>query len=830
MEHKNKNTSYNPTPSKILNTIYLDQKQPLVEPTLGSHPNLLDPPHASITEKGKISLNEWFTKPVVITSGVWQTTDAVNTVLFTVNLLDIFQKAPTPAQLSLSGNAYFRSGIDVEVRISASPFHAGKLIFYYVPPQVDVDKRESIYAKNMFPSLTIDAGNNTHGVLHIPFVTIKDYFATFKPDGKSDFGNVNIAVLNPLRIGTGGSTSVSYVLSSQPTENEIAVPILRHDVEIQSDLGLPIPVDLQSRSFFSSLKGILEALEGGNSPDSFSGPSHKFNLPDLVPSNPPHGVTPNPPPAPVPDIPSSTTIAPVMDASAPSVANRSGLTSEHLSLTPERTKNHDPNESMTREMQLKVVAKTPSLIQICNYTTTNVVNDVIFTAPITPTLVAGDYYQSGTTPVNGMIYPSYIQHAVTPFAYWRGSLDFHFSFAATEQHKGKVLVAYIPNDTLLTGLPSYSAINSLSVFPNEVFDLSMNRDFTFKVPYNTETEYKEISYPYILPTDGSAPQVQLIQRYTTGTIVMVVYNRLTVPGTVTPTLNFNVYLSAGEDFEFHGLRDVANSVFPVSYIQIQSSDDVVYEASLEGMRREKANNVGIVSKLLGPSTFQSDSDETRLDKLLSRYYPQFAYQFTATANNSKSVLITPTPGQIEAAPRTANLSDPVFRNLISHYKQLYAFWEGSLNQFIIHNSTVNNPVILSLTHVPNLFNSSTTAYADPSGQTAGAVAGFTSQNGTTLNSSVDLSLSSMYSHLSNLRVNPTVEITVPHRSKFRRLYPQLVNDNPDTNATGVLYLRYSNPTADDIVVAATVFQSLGDDFRFKYLIPPLSRSINANPG
>jgi len=310
---------------------------------------------------------------------------------------------------------------------------------------------------------------------------------------------------------------------------------------------------------------------------------------------------------------------------------------------------------------------------------------------------------------------------------------------------------------------------------------------------------------------------------------MVVYNRLTFPGTVTPTVQFNVYVSAGEDFEFHGLRDPRANIFPMSYIQIQSGDDVVYEASLEGMKRENANVVGISKQLISNSTFQSSPEEMKLNKLLTKYQPQFAVNFTITASNSRNLIVQCTPGLIERDTTSDTLPDPIFRNLISHYKQFYAFWCGSLNYFFLHNSTVNNPVILSLTHIPNVELGVPTDYPNLVGNTNDAIAGFSASTTQTPNTNIDLSFTAMYSHLSNIRVNPSVEVTVPHRSKFRRLYPKILGSAADTQATGTLYLRYSNPTTTDQVVALTAFQSIGDDFRFKYLIPALSVQITTNP-
>lgn len=788
---------------KVLNTINLEQKEPIQEHTLGrEHQQLSYSKSESISDPVKMGLNTWFKKPVVFDyDSAWTTGLPEGSIISNYQILDIITNSPTPGRQALGGVAYFRSGFRFELRLTSSPFHSGKLIFYYVPPSVRLDERGTVYQQSMFPSVYADAGNSSVAVLDVPFIATKDFFATYNPDTLSDLGRIIVAVFNPLGIGTGGPTVVNYTIAMVPTDNDLAIPVLGHDVQLQMDMALMALGTTVAEAGLGEAVGLLFNK-------IFSKDEHPTSPPDKHPNN---STTPH-----------------HQNPSAPSVANITGVTNEHLSLVPENTSYQEMYETApdNDEMDLKFVASTPGLIGQRNWAGSDAVDTIIFLAPISPMAVGGQSRTNTATTYN----PHYLSFAIEPFAFWRGSIDYHFSFAATEMHKGKVLVAWIPNDNISATGASQTvgptpSVSQLSVYPNEVFDLSLNREFTFRVPYNSETPYKRIGPFYPL---NDNPLTQSFRDNTLGTIIMIVYNKLVYPTTTANNINFNIYSKAGPDFEFRGLRnnDEGQAIFPVSYIELEASEEVINEASLHGMKHEHANAVGITEDTISTPPFQSGSDELNLRKLLARYYPQFAYTFTLAANQNRTLEIACLPGPIQRLARATNLSDPVFRNLVAHYKDIYAFWHGSLNYFITHNTTVNTPLLLTVTHAPNSFLQTFEAYPSTDATVNEAQAAF--YRGTAAaNNAVDLSISSAYSHLSNLRVNPTVEITVPYRSIYRRLYStyETLDTLIDEKSTGELLCLYSNPSQTEITVSAAVYQSTGDDFRFKYLVPPDSRQV-----
>lgn len=836
----NQDTLFNPTQSREINTINLEHNEPLVEHTLGqSHSTLSSGKNESISDPGSVTTTKLFTKPIVFAPNQeWSVDQNVNTIIYSETLLTIFESLRrSPGGQSLRAHTFFRSGARVQLKLTSSPFHSGKLVFFYVPPGVRTQFRESIYAKVQFPSVFVDAGNSTTGELNIPFVTIKDFFATQNPDEFSDFGQIAVAVLNPLGIGTGGQSSVTFALSLHPTENQIALPVFAHDIVLQSGFVrmaaaiapevIPAIMEGAAPNLGSALAGAGLGALGTSIIDNVAGNGVEKELEntrnelDRIKSS----MNVN-----------NTSSSKDLNISAPSLSNMVGLGTEHLSLLPEATfvKSHNSASVFDDEMDLQRIARVPSLLQIREWEESDTPGTVLFKTNIDPMVMPG----STTLDSHFTLYPTYLAHVSSPFAYWRGSIDYHFTFACTEQHRGKVIAAWIPFDSMTDNISFIEAnpsVESLSLYPNEIFDLSLNSEFTFSVPYNTETPYREMSPFYSRLMLNSSDIDNANQVNSLGTLYLMVYNKLSHPATVTSTIQFNAFVRAGSDYQLRALR--FNRAEPVTYekiryVTLQSGLEVAMETSRGGMLTMPENRVGMVNSHISNTSFQDDGSEHNLGYLLSKYYPQVGLSFNLAANTTRRLSIANLPGILHRSPRHLTESDPRWRNLINHFRDIYAFWHGSLNYFFIHNSTVNTPVLLIASHDPQgLPTSSFLVPSSQSGQLNDTYGTFTSSVEDTAN--VDLSETSVYSHISNIRVNPTIEVTTPYRSIYRRLYTvdnRLgASDFADKDeSAGTLDLIYTNPSATDIPVSALAFQSVGSDFRFKYLIPPPSlRSSSA---
>lgn len=529
MAKLNQDTSFNTTTSKDINSISLEHNEPLVEHVLGKHPTLSSNKLEAVSDPSGLTSTQLMHKPIVFANDIsWSIDQEINATVYTISLLNVFEMLNRSAGgQNLRGNVFFRSGAKIELKLTSSPFHSGKLVFYYIPPGVSTLFRESVYAKVQFPCVYVDAANSTTGILNIPFVTIKDFFSTYVPDEYSDFGDIVVAVLNPLRIGSGGPTSVQLALTLHPTQNEICLPILAHDINITNE---PITVQgldnvinsfSQSGNDILNSKDPLELLSHLETPGKFLNEGLKkilFDLidPDKQPSvptklpiksiiPPPMNNLDKPIKQEPPPNPNNTTTQTKVNNSAPTLSNPTGLTTEHLSLIPEKT---FVSASPSEEMNLLRVAKTPSLIRIGEWSDTQTSGQILFKTPIDPMVSPFLPNASGTS---GVYYPTFLSHITAPFAFWRGSIDFHISFAGTEQHKGKIIAAWLPFDTISidTGMSRFlgrdPTIEEMSLYPNEIFDLSLNKEFNFSVPYNSETPFRfvnDVNYRISTSTGG----------------------------------------------------------------------------------------------------------------------------------------------------------------------------------------------------------------------------------------------------------------------------------------------------------------------------------------
>lgn len=822
----NQTTSTNPTNNRVINTVQLSNDPPLTEDTLGpSHPVLTTSKNESISDPTSIRNTHLFQHPITFASGIeWNVDQEVNTALYDQPLLTILQQLEaSPGGQTLRAHSFFRTGVDVLLELTSSPFHRGKLVFYYIPPGVDTNFRDNIFAKVQYPCTYADSSNATKAKLHIPFVAIKDFFSTNNPDGNSDFGTIGVSVFNKLAIGTGGQTAVNFALTLLPTINQVAVPVLAHNITLQSFLapiaeivGTAALNDLGSlaATAASSAAGIglehgLEKMLGLDVKKVKIVDSLNEQLNDVNKNN--------------------TSSTKDLNISAPSLSNMVGLGTEHLSLFPENTyyKYSSSFNPVDDDMNLQNIAQVPSLLRTVEWTNDATPGTILFMSPINPMLVAS----TGPTGNVHTTYPTYLAHVTQPFAYWKGSIDFHITVASTEQHKGQLIAAWIPFDSYVDDtsviLGETPTIQQLSLFPCIKFDLALNTEFSFSIPYNSETPFRNVTPNNVLVQPNSVDNS--LQDESLGVFVIMIFNRLTNPTSVANSVAMNVYIKGGSDYAIRTLRNHndKNNYETIRYITLQAGN-VAMESTRGGMLHMPMNRVGRVDTHISDTSFLDDDSEHNLQKLLSKYYPQIGFEFTLDANSVRSVQLSNLPGLTARAPRDNARSDPKSKNLINHFRDIYAFWSGSLNYFIIHDSTVNTPVLLMATHDPT-FNVTNNQLV-PSESTDRNNTYALIDTDVQLTNNVDYSDTALYSHISNLRVNPTVEITPAYRSIFRRLYTTSnvlgANDDPDeTAAAGVVLLRYSNSTATDIPVAALVFQSVGSDFKFKYLIPPPSLNV-----
>jgi hypothetical protein len=155
--------------------------------------------------------------------------------------------------------AYFRAGIRMSIRISASSFLYGKLMLFYVPNPADEryqTKFTNIFQASGYPHVLISAAASEAAVLDVPFIYPGRMMDT---DEAAPFamGRFYLVVLNPLKDVMGNVGSANVFATAQFLDPELALP---HDqvalqskkekisVEARLGCGVTIPVPTIPRS------------------------------------------------------------------------------------------------------------------------------------------------------------------------------------------------------------------------------------------------------------------------------------------------------------------------------------------------------------------------------------------------------------------------------------------------------------------------------------------------------------------------------------------------------------------------------------------------------
>lgn len=496
--------------------------------------------------------------------------------------------------------------------------------------------------------------------------------------------------------------------------------------------------------------------------------------------------------------------------SVPNVSNGTGANpSDRLALLPTETivdESDTGRMTVGDEMDLLMVARTPMPLGKLNWSDAQPSTTKLMTIPVHPLVSSRQ-----TTDTSLFALPTYLAYIAYAFKFWRGSIRYRFEVVATQHHTGRLIVAWIPNDSYLsTGYPIADGldINSLTQYPCEIFDLALNKEFEFVVPYNSPTRYKKM--PQFSPFNQVSTDTVNNSDYSLGNLVLMIQNTLTHPGTVANNVDINVFVSGGDDFE---LRSACPQFTATNTNVIFQSGTVSLEGTRSGEADRQDSKIGVSPSGVGTDTTQGPARETHLKFLLSRYFPANTFAQAIQANDSILDIIYSSPVYAYPTYEAGSCSS----DLLSYFGRLYRFWTGGLNHMFIHSSTVNQPIFLHTDHNPDYDFATTTD----------GVNGLTYLAFTQLNEGNDLSNSAFYTSVHNLRVNPTVSVTTP----FRSIYPKLLTETPSIAAsglddagraftTGVLRNKYFNSTADTITLRCEYFRGAGDDFRLFYLINP----------
>nr|QJI52112.1 MAG: structural polyprotein [Dicistroviridae sp.] len=203
------------------------------------------------------------------------------------------------------------------------------------------------------------------------------------------------------------------------------------------------------------------------------------------------------------------------------------------------------------ECSFDFIKRIPQYVATFKYANSTKYNDKLFQSFVTPTYsVPGTYYlrprdsQATATTLNSTVawtQPDSLSYAISPFAYWTGSLVYTLRFVKTDYHSGRIEISYHPFcNTVEPGRFEY--------IYRIVVDLRENSEVSFTIPFISPQPWKSINVAFDPLITGSPPDTYL--RNFTGILYIRAITALQMASSVVPSsIECLVEVRGGDDFQ-----------------------------------------------------------------------------------------------------------------------------------------------------------------------------------------------------------------------------------------------------------------------------------------
>lgn len=590
---------------------------------------------------------KFLSRPVRIANFTWSEADAVGTSRVYSPWQLFFNDARV--KYKLNNFSFIQCKLKIKVLINASPFYYGAMYMGYQPLpnltpstiQNDTGTRYLIpYSQR--PHLWIYPQGNEAGEMTLPFFYHRNFINAQLAQEFTDMGQLTFLNYTTLQSANGvSSTGVSIAIYAWAEDVKLSGPSV--GLALQSDeygngcVSAPATAIANAASWFEDIPVIgkfATATRIGASAVSTIASMFGFtNVPVIADSQP------------------------MRPEAYPKMASTEiGFPVEKLTLDPKNELSIDPcllGLENTDEMVINHLAQRESYLCTANWSTTNSVDDILFSSRVLPAL-----YDSDGAPIP-KVYLTPLAWVAAPFLNWRGDIIFKFKIMASVFHKGRLRVSYDPS--------GYSGENILvdSISSNVVFtsiiDLGESNEVEFRVPYQQATSFLQNGTGYSaanVPWSTSlTPTYAGNKLFDNGYITVRVQTALTAP-IATSSVKILVTVRGAENIEFANPRDLPQATpFVVQADSFTESDSALHMIAGTGEPNVHSDrylvnfgeSVKSFRQLFRRYTLSSTStlifnSETVADyvvwkKLFAKIPPQFGYDVNGL--NSAKGLVTP---------------------------------------------------------------------------------------------------------------------------------------------------------------------------------------------
>lgn len=482
----------------------------------------------SVAMDNKMQLNDFFGRPFKAATYTWDPA-AVTPFFQSFDPWALFFANPNVIN-RLNNYALMQCKLNVKFMINGNSFYYGRLMVdYMVDPTSDqVSSRSGAILANIIQAsqrlhLFIDPTLSQGGTMVLPFINQDNSLRVNLSEWVGEMGLINIRQMQPLKHANGSTTPVTISVFIWATDVNVSQP-----TSVSSSSLVPQAGDEYQDKPVSNMLSSVAKVAGSLA-----------TIPWITPYAKATQMVAN----------SMGAVASMFGFSRPAILEDPTPVRRYVLGNLVNTDRHDTVTKLTvdskqevsidpaifgvdveDELTIKHIASTESYITQFPWSVATAAGATLWSARVNPVHAATD----------GLFtYNPACSFAVTPFAFWRGTMRYRFQIVASAFHKGRLLVTYDP--------VAASSINT-NLSYSKVIDLSDERDFVIDVCWSQSKTFLRV------PTLGAANYQN--SRYTTyvdgynGVLNISILNELTSPNSaVNNNIAINVFVSAQDDFE-----------------------------------------------------------------------------------------------------------------------------------------------------------------------------------------------------------------------------------------------------------------------------------------
>ncbi|UHK03057.1 MAG: polyprotein [Guiyang Dicistro-like virus 2] len=747
------------------NTTFSDQRETTEE--TGYVTGQIAPVMKQTMQEDEWHIRNVMSKPLVLKTLAWSSSDEQGKILYSAKMPGDVLIGP---HYNLTSTFVFWRGCPkVRIQLNGTKFHKGLLLVAFIPQYSKANYSDVLFDTSLLlscPNVLLDASASGSGVLDLPFVHMSTYFNSIQDRPWQFLGQLVVVVFNRLGSTTNASPEVDATLWISFDNCELHQPCHAHP------LAFPKSVKMLAEAGVEGLvKGVLPMVK------DLVAPMASMTVGDVVggSSNCDKPTDPVELSRWVPNTVTSLNFGDGMDKS-----NR-------LSLSPGTATigSADLISTTADDMNLSLLTQIPTRLMNVEWSTSQGPTTRIAAVPVYPTTVIDKSTSEEVAPPVDIFTPTLLAYVSRPMKYWRGSLRIRVQVVASMMQTGRLHISFLPGFQS----QSFDESNYVNTY---TLDLQEKHVIEFVVPFVSERPWLRCD-KFITTFDGEGDHLGDIS---TGLLNFHVLNRLGCPDSTSQSVDVNIYVSAGEDFELAFVSDLSFT---------QGIGNVVYGESLDtpemtATRTEEGTVTltkggGMVSSMAASTMSENAMD---LKTVLRRY--QMVFSNGGSVEHKAFLAFANTP-DLSGVNKRFGKTGIQCRSNLAHYSELFTFWRGSLRYKLIYHTSRTTSLRITVFHLPGVFAHGNFSVTNISGDDELLWAAMTSTG---------VQVACTY-------IQNSVEFEIPFYTPYTQLKTIAGGIDNAQSATGLVLIMLENGVGGDGTVSFELFQSAGDDFALNYL-------------